>query len=408
MSKFDEESSKRLDAPLDTPPADPMQNDGASSPDAPNDFGAQNDETSVADPMGSPNSSTPDPLGDNVSETDPDAGADAPDSEGEATESDTDALWASIASEGTKTKTKRKKIVFFSILGAILIAFGVFAYFQLLPPDLSYVVTINGQKVNAEDYKLFRMLAQDGGSREDAIEGLKIYYALEQAAKDMGITLTEEEEATVRDNAANLRSSMVNEGLSIPDVPDERLFALLSIDTLYPKIAKALYQSVEVDPVEFSEAFADYRENYKEYYLDIQLKFVIADTMEAAQEAHARLQAGDAPDAVIREFTPDMDPTEEIQTVGLSQLPFDEETVDEILSLKVSEFTPAMDLNGVYGVFIVDSIKAPPDADLEAFYRQLYIDEKRPNFMQNHLDEWIAALTVEINEEALEAMDTQL
>lgn len=298
------------------------------------------------------------------------------------------------------------KILMISLVAVFIIAAGVLGIIRLDMNSKSYVMVFEGKKISIDDYKLC-LLFQDGSaeSKDNALSQLTDFLVIEKAAEDYGIVLTDAEKTGVSNSMTGLKESIISGGLEMPAISDERLRAILSVDLYYQKLLEELGKDFVLDEADFKSELENYRQNNRQDYIDVKLKYIMTETREAAEEARGKALSGSAFDDVIKAYSVDYDESAGISTVTLKDISLDQEVVDQILALKVSELTGVIDLGDVFVVFEAAEITVPSDVELEASFKELYIQNRNYDVFDHELEQWRANAVYTVNQKAIDAID---
>jgi len=308
-----------------------------------------------------------------------------------------------------KRKIQNVRVFIISFCIIVMITGGIVGGIQLNKyldkQSKSYIMTFEGHKVSVEDLKLYTLMLGSGDDAQNkGLAALTNFLVLNKTAKEKGIALTEEEKAAALANARNLKENLVSYGLPKLNMTDERIAEILSESLLANKLIEQLGKDYRIDEADFQKAFEEYRLNGKQFYIDIQLKYVITETEAAADKARELLLSGTAVDDVIKEYSIAYSEDAAIETIGLSEINLGQEIVDRILALKVLGITDVIDLGDQFVVFEVEEINIPTDEELEATSREMYIQNKKVEIYNVEFAKWKAAAVYQTNQKALDAL----
>ncbi len=309
----------------------------------------------------------------------------------------------------TPAKTKKNGIgtslVMIGVVVVVILAIaggvGLFITNTIRNND-KYVLTYNGQKVSTEALRLFTVMY---GDKDTALEILKDFLIITDEFNSRALTLSAEDEESLASDIDYLNSYIETQGLTPFDITEERLTQLMALNYYYMAIIDDMKAVFVVDEDTFNTEFVDFKENFPNYYTDVQLKYIITETPEDAEIARAMLLNGDDTDTVIMEKSIYYTPEYGIEVIPMTDAPLEQETIDEIMALDVAEFTNVVDLGGIYAIFIVDSITVPTDAEIEEIYREMYIGDEVYTAFNTFLDEQIATAEFKINQSVFDKFE---
>jgi hypothetical protein len=257
-----------------------------------------------------------------------------------------------------------------------------------------------GRRVGVADLQLFMTLYASSDSedpRAEALDSLLTFLVLESAARDLGLTLSEEDRQYAREDAEYIRQSFADQGYRMPNVSTARLEEYMTLYSLMDMLSEHYTADVALDEAAFALEFADYLAYNKAEYIDMQLKYVYAISSVQAREAHEELLAA-APedvDAIILKYMGiNYDDTDyaqdeyEVQYVPLADLAgsgmFEGEWLAAAAEMQVGDIMEPLDLgDSAWYVFVVDSVEIPTDAEVEEKLRgQLLSTQKTVVFLE--------------------------
>lgn len=296
------------------------------------------------------------------------------------------------------------KIVAAVLSAVLIIGVGVLAYILMVGPPMTYAMKFDGQKVPIEDYEL--MLQVTSGSEDqrqmalDILTNLQVY---NKAAQQLGIALTDEEVAEIVTSLPDFRSYYAGNGIPLPEISDERLTAILTMDSYYGKILDAMLDSYVVDEADYTAALAAYKENSRAEYADLKFKYVITETLEDAEAAAEAFRGGLSVDEVIAQYSLDYVEGEEPLVMSLKEVQLSQEMTSALFSLPVGGMTQVFDMNGMSVIFWVAEMTIPTDDEISSGYRGQYEQEKVYEKFETEMASIEESSKIEINEDALDA-----
>lgn len=312
-----------------------------------------------------------------------------------------------VETELPKPKKNNKKIIGIGLAVVLAIALGAFGYYQMTVQNNNTAVTFDGKKFSVEEYKLYLLFQGDvEGAKETAVTALTESLIVEKAVKDKGFELTEEEKTQVTTDVKNLKDSVVNQGLVMPNISDERLFEIVSTNMYFSKMMDDISKKITIDEAVFATELETYKLNNKQQYADIQLKYILTKTKEEGEKARAEVAGGKAIDEVIKKYSFDFDPTNGVKTVAFKDISLPAEDINEILSLNVAGLTKVITLDGAFAVFSVVEKTIPTDAELKESFKAMYIQNKAYEQFQVDLAKWKEEAKFTVNQKAIDALTT--
>jgi hypothetical protein len=336
-----------------------------------------------------------------------------------------------IARELKQRKKKQQQLTILGVTAGVLAIVAIFTFFGIRQDGLTYAMTYEGERVPMTDFQ-FGMMANGNTSSDLATlksETQNLFIetlTLARRAKDAGIVLTDEENASMLSTAAQLRSTFTSSGYDLSFITDQRIAEIVSSDTYYTKLMEANTADYVVDEADFAVSLADFLENEKAAYYDVGLKYITVETKTEADAAFEALTA-DNFDEMARVFMQDPPaeapadgeapeiPEFTVPTATLSALnssgSFPAETIQQILDLEVGGRTGIITVTdettsgtgtGAYYIFEVTNYDIPAEEEVEANYREDYTLVKKNEMFRGILDQWKAEANVVINQRAID------
>ena len=303
--------------------------------------------------------------------------------------------------EGSK-RNDHYKIILIACLALVFVIVIVIAGFMLFQKQSDeYCMTFNGKKISMGDYEFFRLYSED---YDAAIGSLTEFLLIEKAANEKNIVLTEGEKAKVAENVQELKNSIVSSGRKMPDITDQRLAEILAVDIYYVYLMNEFVENYEVDELSFLMEFSNYQANYQSDYIDIELKYVITDSLEEAEMARNELIGGVPVDDVIRKYSVVYTPEVGIEMVHMNEISLDQETVDELLLLNAKEPTGIINKGDAFIVFVADKINIPTYEELDDYFRNIYVKNKALELFLMALEDWRVETKFSINKKAIDSL----
>ncbi len=302
-------------------------------------------------------------------------------------------------------KINFKKYIILGLSLVLVLAAGIVGFIQLDKYNKSYAMVFEGKKIEIGEYKLY-MMFQGGNeeAKEQVLKNMLDILVIQKAAKDNGIVLTEAEEEEVSASLESLKEVIKTNGLDAPQVSDQRLKEIIAVDYYVTKLMEQLNKDFVIDEADFTKELEDYIANNKLDYIDVRLKYILTDTLEAAEKARGKVLAGGKIDDAIKEFSIDYDESAGVKALPLNAISLSQEVVDQILSLNVSEITEVITLEDLFVIFEVSEINIPSNEELAADFRMLYLEEQSNSSFESALNKWKAEAKYKINHRAIDAI----
>lgn len=309
------------------------------------------------------------------------------------------------APEIPKDYSKLKKYLLIGLAAVVLIGAGTFGYMKYDAYSKSYALTFEGKQYSIEEIKLY-LLFQNGDPKaaENAVTALTDSLIINKAAKEQGIEMTENEKFAVTDHAKSLKDTIVGQGMTMPGITDERLNDIIAAQTNFTKMMQKRTAEFKIDPATYDKDFKDYLANNKQDYMNVQMKYILTNTAEDAEKARTALAGGMAVDKAIKTYSIDYNPAEGARVVDLKALGLPAEIANEVFNTEIKQYTKALNLNGVFGVFIVEDKSSPAKAQVEEAFKAQYTQSKVFELMQKDLETWRKAASIKVNQKAIDAL----
>ncbi|MCL1858432.1 MAG: hypothetical protein FWF92_04290 [Oscillospiraceae bacterium] len=328
-----------------------------------------------------------------------------------------------IAREKTKNKKLIKNVIIISVLAVVIIAGGLFAFFQIEKLSNNYIMTIENQKVTLEELKLTILLNElfnqgnyNPNPKQTAIDDLAFYMIVEKEAKDRNISLSEEEKNELKLYIEDLNNYLESQNIELPKVSNERYELILSymiLNSIYTQLIDIIVveQNYMLNETVYTEEFENYKANYKSDYIDMVFKYVLTDKKEIAEEAREALISGLlSTDEVIKKYFidyPEEDENAEIPIIELYQIDFiTPEETEYLLSLKISEISEILYiLEQYYIIFIPESINIPTNEELSGWFKDYYEQQEKNQLFFDEYDLWYNETVIKFNDKVIENFD---
>ncbi len=244
------------------------------------------------------------------------------------------------------------------------------------------IMVYEGKAVDMADFR-FSVMASVGAEDEDAavvkaraLELLLDFLTLEKRARDEGIVIPADEKAGMLSVIQSMKAVHAQRGTDLSFIRDERMIEFMQRDVLYSLLSEKHTDSYKVDEEAFKKELADFMENQKAAYYNIELVYYTE-----ANEANL---------------------------IGLSEIytQLSESAVNEILGLDVGERTEPVEIDSVANiVFEVKQYTIPSDAEVEKMFRDYYVSYEKDEMFKEILNGWIAEADYTLNQKAYDSFE---
>ena len=315
-----------------------------------------------------------------------------------------------------KKRKKSKKIKMISLISAIclvVIAAGIFAFFQINNYTNSYIMSFEGKKIKTEDFKFFLIyFAGESDVKTPAIDLLTETLIFEREEKARNITLTADELTSVKATASDWKSQ-IDAQYTMQKISIAFLEEILTASNLYTKLADqiAIEKNYTFDEADFAAQLEDYKQNGKQDYISMDFKYIITETAEAAEEARNALTGGVSADDAIKQYSVAYDEESGygLDTIALDEMGFlSPEEVDDLTALKVDGISNVISLDETtHVVFITENVYIPTEDEIAESFRSLYDNSKKNEIFAGEIGKWKeeAQSKIKINQKVLDGID---
>lgn len=291
------------------------------------------------------------------------------------------------------------------VCGAVLvvIAVGLFAFFQIAEMGNNYILKFDDKKISVKEFEFFMLLNvlnQTAYDKQSAYNGLMDFLILNKAAKEKNAVLTDDESEYIKSNAEYIKTYLQSNNIAIPDIPDERFEEIIGVSVsgvIYYKLLDIVAEErgYAVDENDFSAKFDAYRAE------DKLLKYIITETEEDGEISREALASGMAADEAVKKYSIYYE-IYGIETLNASGLGFDEETFGQIMALDALEFSEVIDMGGIYAVFIAVTHEETRDT-----FRSEYIYAQKNQLFLQEYEFWKSEAKEALNEKVFENFDEE-
>lgn len=310
-------------------------------------------------------------------------------------------------------KRRQKQMQRFTILACTvalaLIAAGI-AWFMLDRYAKSYVMVYEGEKIDTNDLRFCGLFvaAEEGEDaaavKEKAMDQLQTYLALEKAARDNNLTLTDEEREESLSYAASMKSYYAqNYGLDMSFISDERMADFLGLDVLYGPLQEKFTADLVIDETDFEKALADYTQNNRMDYYDVQILEITAAAEETIQEAKQAVEGGMSFADAVAAYSEAYNEEYGVNPMALRYAGLSDETAQTLLDMESGAMSEIVETDGSFALYYIDSKTIPSSDELAETYRTQYTGEKKGERFVEIIEEWKSAAVYTVNPKGYDA-----
>jgi len=308
-----------------------------------------------------------------------------------------------IQTDSSKLNVALKIVSMVSLIVIAVVAVTFLIVFLLGNSESNHILTFNGKKISVEEYKMCIDFVDK--SQEDyktqAYDLLIDYLLMNKAIDDNNITMTAEENEQILQYIQQYKDYVASLNLLAPNITDKRLTYLLRSDLLLPKL-QALYSTDEIaDMDDYLEQLDYYKREGMQDYAQTQMRVIITDTEQNANDARDELLAG--ADIVETDMKYSLYKDEEgyaMQKLSLSEIGLDADFVTHLLSLQTGNISNVLMLqeDTAYAVFIMDFIYIPNDEEIQEIFDEMYKSFKNNERFSEEYYKWYDAAKIVRND----------
>lgn len=328
--------------------------------------------------------------------------------------------------EETKLKKQKKlklikRVSLISAICVILIAGGFMAWIQINRYTNSYALTFYDRKISMNDFQYFLLISNDGYSDpvDSAFNQILLYLTIDKAAKERNIDLTDEELAEVKAGSAQMKEQIDMYYPNASKISIGFIEEMIGIEYVYDKLIEKVLDDLgyTFNESDFAVALADYIENGKTDYMQVEFKYIITELRDSAEEAKRLIDSGDlSPEDAIKQYSVAYQVDEAGEEYGFDTLPLNamlsngipSQDVENMIYLEVGETSHVISLTEeMHVLFIPDSVYRPSEAEITENYKPMYEDETKYYMFMGERDKWMTEFEVNMkrNEKALANFD---
>jgi hypothetical protein len=253
--------------------------------------------------------------------------------------------------------------------------------------------------------------------RGQALNQLIQFLLIDQAAQRNNLALTVQERSELAGEAVEMMEFYEMIGMTPPNISNERVAEFMSVEILAERLMDIYTSDLVIDEEDLEHAFLSHLLFNRADFVQMELKFIEVFAMEDSLQLVEELTAAgpEGIDGIImREMlanNPWMEELEddelEIPTVWLHDLrqdpEFDPMVLMQLASLEEGEVSEPMLLGHDFVIFIANSVEVPPEEEIEAVFREQFIQQQREMMFFQVLGEWHDAADIRINERGVNA-----
>jgi len=184
-----------------------------------------------------------------------------------------------------KRKRRQKRMAFYAAVMAFCLAVaGVVAFVVWGNHQEGFVMTVDGQPVATADFRFFNAMGLDENMMAD-------FMVMEQRAERYNIAPTAEEREALLAQAQDWYDMFQNNNVSGPEL--ERMADFLFAMQYETQLMEIYTADVALDEATFAEELADFINNRRAEYVDMQLQFLEFDSQEEADAVRDQLLAAE-------------------------------------------------------------------------------------------------------------------
>ena len=315
---------------------------------------------------------------------------------------------AKIREMKRKQKQQRTMLITGCIAAAVLLV-GVLTWIGLDAYNKSYIMVFEGQRVSVNDFRFCGLFAgSEETAKTDALDTLLTFMTLDKYARENDFVLGEEEKADLLSYCAGLKDYYAQSyGIDLSYITTERMAEMLGLDSLRTLLMERYTADYTVDETDYARKLADYTHDERVDYIEMDLKYIFTNTEEDMAPALEALESGADFDWAVAEYSTNYNESTGVDTYTLKTLYeygyLDKETAESFLALAVGDISEVIDLNGMYGLFKVESVRIPDADEINTLYREKYISENKEAMFDDILLEWKQNASYTVNQRAFEA-----
>lgn len=285
----------------------------------------------------------------------------------------------------------------------------------------AYVVRINGHPVLKPEFMTYLYETQlnfetiggadiwetdfDGETAEkvakdSALNALKMVKITISKAKELGISLTDDELEKAKADAVATMEELTPEIAAQIGISAEEMERVMAEKTLYTKVYMNLTSNFvlsEGNLEEFNAYYETNKDSYMNDFIQYRLETILVKDYKTAEEVSKRAKAGEDFTALSKkyEIEDNAKETTGFMEIYKGQL---ESTLDITFDLETGEISDALDTSKGYYVFKVLQKENSTESQVKEFALQTFKASKEQQFFSQEYNKWDAASTMERND----------
>lgn len=285
-----------------------------------------------------------------------------------------------------------------------------------------YVVKIGKDKISRGEYLVYLMeqkknFENQGGSdiweadfdgvsaeeiaKQNAVNTLVMVKTAVKQTKELGITLTEDDEKKAEAQTEELLNDFKQEDLKNLDLNRDKIYKIMKEVALQNKVYAYVTDSYAINEAEFKEYLTQYYEEHKAEFTSYKIKeiFLQPDTegtenRDKINSVFNSIKNGTSFDKALSEISPETSS----DAVELDSSLYTENTLQQIYSHNKGDCFLVEDTDG-YHIFEIADIVNSSIESIEPQIREQYTNDKKQAIYQAQSDSWQGDITVEKNDE---------
>ena len=307
----------------------------------------------------------------------------------------------------TPKKKRNKTPIIIAIICVIVLgagAIGGFFAYKSWDAKSPYCMTYEGKRISLGTYEFYLLLHDGENVSADAIAQMQENLVITKKAKDKGLNLTQEELDELSVGLMDMKAAIESYDLTVPEIPDDEFIEILAVNNYAIKQIEQ-YGEQNYDEAEYQTEFADYKQNNQQDYMDINMKYILTDSLESAEEARTAILEGQRPlEEIMMEYSMVYEEAG-AESISLAQSGLGPDEINEILTLEVNQPTSVIDMGGSYVVFIIETKSIPTDAEVEEKFKENYLYNKGIEAFKADLEIWKTEAKFVLNQKAIDEIN---
>ncbi|MDO4299974.1 MAG: SurA N-terminal domain-containing protein [Clostridia bacterium] len=285
-----------------------------------------------------------------------------------------------------------------------------------------YVVKIGKDKISRGEYLVYLMeqkknFENQGGSdiweadfdgvsaeeiaKQNAVNTLVMVKTAVKQTKELGITLTEDDEKKAEAQTEELLNDFKQEDLKNLDLNRDKIYKIMEEVALQNKVYAYVTDSYAINEAEFKEYLTQYYEEHKAEFTSYKIKEIFlqpdiegTENRDKINSVFNSIKNGTSFDEALSEISPEISS----DAVELDSSLYTENTLQQIYSHNKGDCFLVEDTDG-YHIFEIADIVNSSIESIEPQIREQYTNDKKQAIYQAQNDSWQGDITVEKNDE---------